>query len=79
MATVAVVGPYHSGKSFLLNNLVGHITGRGLQSAFEVGKSVDPSTRGIWAYYVGRVQLDDDRGEVDLVFLDTEVRTPLQS
>jgi hypothetical protein len=35
---------------------------------------VDPATRGIWAHHVGRVELGDDRGEADLVLLDTEVR-----
>lgn len=79
IATVAVVGPYHSGKSFMLNNLAGAVTGSGLQTsssgaAFQVGQSVDPATRGIWAHHVGRVELGDDRGEADLVLLDTEVR-----
>ena len=34
-----VVGPYHSGKSYLLNQLLQR------QNAFDIGSSVDPKTR----------------------------------
>lgn len=42
IAIVSVVGPYHSGKSFLLNALAGD-TG-----VFSVGRRTSPETMGIW-------------------------------
>lgn len=42
IAVVSVVGPYHSGKSFLLNALVGE-TG-----IFQIGRRTSPETMGIW-------------------------------
>jgi hypothetical protein len=39
-----VVGPFHSGKSTLLNQLLGRATG------FEAGQTVDPTTKGIWLW-----------------------------
>ena len=49
VAVVAVVGKFHSGKSFLLNQLMGKTNG------FGVGPSVRPQTMGIWMW--GKVQL----------------------
>jgi len=42
IALVSVVGPYHSGKSFLLNALLQDT------QAFTVGKKTSPETMGIW-------------------------------
>lgn len=42
ISVVSVVGPYHSGKSFLLNALVGDT------SVFQVGRKTLPETMGIW-------------------------------
>lgn len=44
VAVVAVVGKFHSGKSFLLNQLMGK------QNGFGVGPSVRPETMGIWMW-----------------------------
>ncbi len=44
VAVVAVVGKFHSGKSFLLNQLMGKTNG------FGVGPSVRPETMGIWMW-----------------------------
>lgn len=44
VAVVAVVGKFHSGKSFLLNQLMGK------QSGFGIGPSVQPHTMGIWMW-----------------------------
>ena len=44
VAVVAVVGKFHSGKSFLLNQLMGK------QEGFGVGPSVRPQTMGIWMW-----------------------------
>ena len=42
IAVVSVVGPYHSGKSFLLNALIGQT------SVFSVGPKTSPETMGLW-------------------------------
>lgn len=52
VAVIAVVGKFHSGKSFLLNQLMGK------QEGFGIGPSVRPQTMGIWMW--GQVS----RGEV---------------
>lgn len=44
VAVIAVVGKYHSGKSFLLNQLMGK------QEGFGIGPSVRPQTMGIWMW-----------------------------
>ena len=44
VAVVAVVGKFHSGKSFLLNQLMGK------QEGFGVGPTVRPKTMGIWMW-----------------------------
>ena len=44
VAVVAVVGKFHSGKSFLLNQLMGK------QEGFGVGPYVRPQTMGIWMW-----------------------------
>ena len=49
VAVVAVVGKFHSGKSFLLNQLMGK-PGTG----FTIGPTVRPQTMGIWMW--GKVQ-----------------------
>jgi len=42
ISIVSVVGPYHSGKSFLLNSLVGDT------KVFSIGRRTSPETMGIW-------------------------------
>jgi hypothetical protein len=42
ISVISVVGPYHSGKSFLLNSLIGD-TG-----VFQIGRRTNPETMGIW-------------------------------
>ncbi|EDO34670.1 predicted protein [Nematostella vectensis] len=66
IATVAVVGKFHTGKSFLLNQLMGK------QAGFGVGPFVRPETMGIWMWGKPlKIKLQDGQ-EVALVFLDTE-------
>nr|XP_037270045.1 guanylate-binding protein 4-like [Rhipicephalus microplus] len=48
VATIGVVGKFHSGKSFLMNQLMGKTKG------FGIGPSVRPETMGIWMW--GEVQ-----------------------
>lgn len=42
ISIVSVVGPYHSGKSFLLNSMLGDM------GAFSIGPKISPETMGIW-------------------------------
>ena len=69
VAVVAVVGNFHSGKSFLMNQLMSKDTG------FGVGPSVQPKTMGIWCW--GRpatmhVKTETFSGKVNVLFIDTE-------
>lgn len=67
VALVAVVGKFHSGKSFLMNQLMGKSTG------FGIGPSVQPKTMGIWMWGQPLVfESPRTRQRVNLVFLDTE-------
>ena len=63
---MAVVGKFHSGKSFLMNQLMGKSNG------FGVGPDVRPKTMGIWMW--GKpTQFTLDSGlKVWIIFLDTE-------
>ena len=54
VAVVAVVGKFHSGKSFLLNQLMGK-PGTG----FTIGPTVRPQTMGIWMW--GKVHININR------------------
>lgn len=68
VAVVAVVGKFHSGKSFLMNQLMGKSTG------FGIGPTVQPKTMGIWMWGKPLVFRSARAGmkEINLVFLDTE-------
>eukprot|EP00300_Choanocystis_sp_HF-7_P006856 c14944_g1_i1.p1 GENE.c14944_g1_i1~~c14944_g1_i1.p1 ORF type:complete len:786 (+),score=213.39 c14944_g1_i1:59-2416(+) len=59
---VGIVGPYRSGKSFLMNTLLGDTKG------FVVGSSVESTTHGLWLRDTGLRAKDNSR----IVFLDTE-------
>ena len=67
VAMVAVVGKFHSGKSFLMNQLMGKSAG------FGIGPSVQPETMGIWMWGKPLVISSPEAGErINIVFLDTE-------
>lgn len=67
VAIVAVVGKFHSGKSFLMNQLMGKSAG------FGIGPSVQPKTMGIWMWGQPLVYNSPKAGvKINLVFLDTE-------
>jgi len=61
VAIVAVCGPLHSGKSFLMNQLLNRTSG------FALGPTTEPKTRGLWMWNVP-VELEDHL----VIFLDTE-------
>lgn len=65
VAFVAVVGPYHCGKSFLLNVLLNSTHG------FTVGSRPEPETRGIWIRVVPKSKLKAVDGS-QVILLDTE-------
>jgi hypothetical protein len=69
VAPVVVIGPYRSGKSFLLNQLLGVPCGQG----FGVGHTRDTQTKGVWLW--GQPQAADDAaggGERSILYVDTE-------
>lgn len=75
VAPVVVIGPYRSGKSFLLNELLGV----GCDQGFGVGHSRHAETKGAWAWrdpvlvHAGEGQGEGgDAPERAVVFVDTE-------
>jgi len=67
VAMVAVVGKFHSGKSFLMNQLMGKSAG------FGIGPSVQPKTMGIWMWGKPLVVTSSKAGRrINIIFLDTE-------
>ncbi len=62
LAVVTVAGQYRTGKSFLLNRLLGR------QNGFELGSTINPCTKGLWIWN-RPVNVTED---VQAVFLDTE-------
>ncbi|XP_035685285.1 guanylate-binding protein 2-like [Branchiostoma floridae] len=66
VATIAVVGKFHSGKSFLMNQLMGKSTG------FGVGPYVRPHTMGIWMWGKPMEMTLPSGDKLSVIFLDTE-------
>lgn len=67
VAAVAVIGPYRSGKSFLLNQLLSLPCDKG----FGVGHMRDTKTKGIWVWG-DPVDVVVDGIKVSVLYLDTE-------
>ncbi|KAF3657747.1 putative transcription factor UNE12-like, partial [Capsicum annuum] len=67
IAAVAVIGPYRSGKSFTLNQLLSLSCDEG----FGVGHMRDTKTKGIWVWGTP-VELDIDGVKTSVFYLDTE-------
>ncbi|XP_022155811.1 guanylate-binding protein 5 isoform X2 [Momordica charantia] len=67
IAAVAVIGPYRSGKSFLLNQLLSLSCYEG----FGVGHLRDTKTKGIWVWGIP-LELMIDGVKTSVFFLDTE-------
>ncbi len=62
VAIISVAGQYRTGKSFLLNRLLGR------QNGFELGSTINPCTKGLWIWN-RPVNVTED---VQAVFIDTE-------
>ncbi|XP_058746057.1 uncharacterized protein LOC131618922 [Vicia villosa] len=67
IATVAVIGPHRSGKSFLLNQLLSLSCYEG----FGVGHMREVKTKGIWVWGTP-IELDIDGVRTSVFYLDTE-------
>lgn len=67
IAAIAVIGPYRSGKSFLLNQLLSLSCNEG----FGVGHMRDTKTKGIWIWGVP-VEMEIDGVRTSVFYLDTE-------
>ncbi|CAA2971797.1 guanylate-binding 4 [Olea europaea subsp. europaea] len=67
IAAVAVIGPYRSGKSFLLNQLLSLSCYKG----FGVGHMRDTKTKGIWVWGAP-LELDIDGVKTSVFYLDIE-------
>ncbi|XP_027095931.1 guanylate-binding protein 5 [Coffea eugenioides] len=67
IAAVAVIGPYRSGKSFLLNQLLSLSCNEG----FGVGHMRDTKTKGIWVWGAP-FELDINGVKTSVFYLDTE-------
>ncbi|KAG5402209.1 hypothetical protein IGI04_016816 [Brassica rapa subsp. trilocularis] len=67
IAAVAVIGPYRSGKSFLLNQLLSLSCYEG----FGVGHMRDTKTKGIWVWGTP-LELEIDGVKTSIIYLDTE-------
>lgn len=67
ISPVVVIGPYRSGKSFLLNQLLGVPCGVG----FGVGHTRDTETKGMWIWDSPLTTAVGDQ-EVKVVYVDTE-------
>ncbi|KAJ7972725.1 Guanylate-binding family protein [Quillaja saponaria] len=67
IAAVGVIGPYRSGKSFLLNQLLSLSCYEG----FGVGHMRDTQTKGIWVWGTP-IELDIDGVRTSVFYLDTE-------
>ncbi|TYG62724.1 hypothetical protein ES288_D07G254800v1 [Gossypium darwinii] len=67
ISAVAVIGPYRSGKSFLLNQLLSLSCDEG----FGVGHMRDTKTKGIWVWGTP-LEVDIDGVRTSVFYLDTE-------
>ncbi|GAX76575.1 hypothetical protein CEUSTIGMA_g4021.t1 [Chlamydomonas eustigma] len=68
IAPVVVIGPYRSGKSFLLNQLLGVSCDDG----FGVGHTRDTQTKGIWLWSVPQEKALNSGEKLSILFVDTE-------
>jgi hypothetical protein len=66
IAVLGIAGAYRSGKSFLVNKMIGRA------KSFEVGHSIRSCTRGIWCYSVPLPCTFEDGEKGHVLILDSE-------
>lgn len=65
IAVICITGCYRTGKSFLMNQLVGD------QQVFAVDPSVNACTRGLW-FYSEPITIEKDGEIFDIYVMDSE-------
>jgi len=68
VAPIVVIGPYRSGKSFLLNQLLGVKCNAG----FRVGHTRETETKGIWIWGQSQIVNEGTDKQLTVVYVDTE-------
>ncbi|EGG17813.1 hypothetical protein DFA_08813 [Cavenderia fasciculata] len=72
LVIISVIGPYRSGKSYLLNRILSKKVPRG----FELGHTMESCTMGVWMWGIpfkhSIVRPDGREEEVTVILLDTE-------
>ena len=66
IAVIAIAGLYRTGKSFLVNRIIGQ------QKGFQVGPTVEACTKGIWLWSEPIKGTTTQGEDVSLIVLDTE-------
>eukprot|EP00698_Gefionella_okellyi_P018020 TRINITY_DN5367_c0_g1_i1.p1 TRINITY_DN5367_c0_g1~~TRINITY_DN5367_c0_g1_i1.p1 ORF type:complete len:837 (-),score=236.76 TRINITY_DN5367_c0_g1_i1:20-2530(-) len=72
VAVIAVAGMYRTGKSYVLNRLMGK------QHGFDIGPSIQPCTRGIWIWGKPLDHQLPSGERISVILLDTEGLGSLQ-
>ncbi|KIZ04249.1 Interferon-induced guanylate-binding protein 2 [Monoraphidium neglectum] len=72
LCTLAVCGRARQGKSFLLNTLLGRLTGQELPQGFKVSPTQHSCTRGLWMWSVPIPMKDADGRPCNLLLVDCE-------
>ncbi|KAK9834025.1 hypothetical protein WJX81_004222 [Elliptochloris bilobata] len=68
VSPVVVIGPYRSGKSFMLNQLLGV----GCDKGFGVGHTRATQTKGVWLWTAPQEVAAPGGGQLSVVYVDTE-------
>ncbi|GBF98848.1 hypothetical protein Rsub_11452 [Raphidocelis subcapitata] len=72
LCTLSVCGRARQGKSFLLNTLLGRLTGQELPEGFKVSPTQHSCTRGLWMWSVPIPMKDADGKPCNLLLVDCE-------
>ena len=67
IGVISVIGPYRSGKSYIMNRLLNRSEG------FKLGPDFNAETKGIWMWDTILESTDKFGNLINLIILDTEV------